>query len=72
MKLDPVGKADPVKIVLAPRATLKKKLALLRHQCDLRRTPIARRDRLGLMDYANIVVTQDADKLLRRKMRAAS
>ncbi len=72
MGLDGVGEGDAVEVVLAAGATLEEELALLGYDDHFGRAAVAAGQGLGLMNDADVVMAEDANQLLGRKMCAAS
>ena len=70
--LDGVGEGDAVEVVLAAGATLQEELALLGDDDHFGGTEIAAGQGFGLMNDADVVMAEDANQLLGRKMCAAS
>ncbi|MHC4508208.1 MAG: hypothetical protein ACYTAO_04505 [Planctomycetota bacterium] len=67
-----MGESDAVEIVFAARTAFEQELALLGDDDHFRRTAIAAGERLDLNDDADVVMAEDASKLLGREMCTAS
>ncbi len=70
--LDSVGEGDAVEIVLAAGAALQEELALLGDDYHFGGAAVAAGQGLDLMNDADVVMAEDSNQLLGRKMCAAS
>lgn len=70
--LDGVGEGNAVEVVLAAGAAFQQELALLGDDDHFRRAAIAAGQGFDLLNHADVVMAEDANQLLGRKMCAAS
>ena len=70
--LDGVGEGDAVEVVLAAGAALQEELALLGDDYHFGRAAVTAGQGLDLMNDADVVMAEDANQLLGRKICAAS
>jgi len=70
--LDGVGEGDAVEVVLAAGAALEQELALLGDDNHFWGTAVAAGEGFDLMNDADVVMAEDANQFLGRKMCAAS